>query len=178
MVHSPLLSLPCPVCCTCDFTKSEGKGAGERNRGGVGGGSLPLFSKEVQVKGGVGGNGIFYFPHNPDVGKKKDFLWVAALTLIFYADKIFPSKKKVMGKSYHLSWEAPATLTSALRRERKKTREVCFSSTVFSLTVPSAAGARRCAARLRGWRGELQHPEAFGNSSGSTPVGCHGFPKE
>lgn len=38
-----------------------------------------------------GGNDIFDFPHNPDVGKKKDFLWAAAMTLIFYADKIFPS---------------------------------------------------------------------------------------
>lgn len=37
------------------------------------------------------GNDIFDFPHNPDVGKKKDFLWAAATTLIFYADKIFPS---------------------------------------------------------------------------------------
>jgi hypothetical protein len=63
---------------------------------------LLLFSKEIQVKGEKGGNDIFYFPHNPDVGKKKDFLWIAATTLIFYADKIFPYLKKKTRKIMRL----------------------------------------------------------------------------
>lgn len=57
---------------------------------------LPLEKPSFVFQGNSGerkggGNDIFDFPHNPDVGKKKDFLWAAAMTLIFYADKIFPS---------------------------------------------------------------------------------------
>lgn len=88
MTFSSHLSLPCPSAhCTCNFTIKTAKNKNnKKNR-------FPLFSKEIQVKGGLG-NGIFDFPHNPEVGKKKDFLWAAATTLIFYADKIFPSSKK------------------------------------------------------------------------------------
>lgn len=142
MVLSPHLSVPCPVCCTCNFTKSEWV------REEVGGPSFVFQGNSGKRRGG--GNGIFYFPHNPDVGKKKDFLWVAAITLIFYADKIFPPKKKKRLWENHTTsaGEATATLTFALRRERKKRREFYFCFTVFFLTVPS--GHRERAGLQRG----------------------------
>lgn len=94
MAHSSHASLPRPgPRCTCNFFTIK-----------IPPSRLPLKKPSFVFQGNSGkrkggGNDIFDFPHNPDVGKKKDFLWAAATTLIFYADKRVPSlKKKVMGK--------------------------------------------------------------------------------
>lgn len=79
---------------------------------------------------------FFYFPHNPDVGKKKDFLWVAAITLIFYADNIFPSlKKKSYGKIIPLqlgSYSYSNFRVKKRKKEKKKKHERFASLSPFS----------------------------------------------
>ena len=120
---------------------------------------LPLTKPSFVFQGNSGerkggGNDIFDFPHNPDFGKKKDFLWAAAMTLIFYADKIFPSsKKKKLWEKIHFNYTYS---NFSVKKKKKFSSLLFFHRAVFFLPAQElqarASQARSALRRLAGRR--------------------------